>query len=331
MPPTCSVSSPSECRFSRVEALPSARASSMCTSCSFALFLLCACGPQEGIVGRQHAADAADSAASFTDDFVTNDGTWNPEMSLAGAGVDFGITNGSARDGNVARLVFPGDASLTSTDALGPGYVTQLSTRDRFGFGTLRTRLSFGGCSGTEEVVQAVLGYFSDGVDRDGNGITDDIEIDLQVTCSAPRFVYLSVYTDYEATPSGEQFRKLSHIVDLSTGTEYDTPSDDSDAFVQSGKNAKLARPNLATTNGFYEIGYEWHPDRIRFFLDAGNEELTLWTLSDAAHVPQVPVHIMYNLWHPDSHWFPDSASADYPASDVVMTLDWVRFEPSDN
>ncbi len=140
----------------------------------------------------------------------------------------------------------------------------------RFGFGTLRTRVNFGGCSGTEEVVQAVLGYFSDGVDHNGNGITDDVEIDLQITCSIPHFAYLSVYTDYQSNPSGDQFRKLSHIVDFSTGTEYDTPSDSSDTFVQTGINANLARPNLITTGTFYEVGYEWHQGSVRFFLVDG-------------------------------------------------------------
>ena len=301
-----------------------------CTS-GIATFLLCACGQREGVVGRQHTVDAATSAARFESEFVTNAGLWNVETALAGASVNFGVADASARDGNIAELVFPGDAARSGTDSVGPDYVTQLSTRDRFGFGTLRSRLNFGGCSGTEEVVQAVLGYFSDGADHDGNGITDDIEIDLQITCGAPRLVYLSVYTDYQATPSGEQVRKLSHIVDLSTGAEYDTPRDDSDTFVQSGTTASLARPNLATTGAFYEIGYEWHVGSVRFFINDGGQELTLWTLADPSHVPQQPVYLTYNLWHPASHWFPNLAEADFPANNVVMKVDWISFEPSAN
>jgi hypothetical protein len=287
-----------------------------------------ACGAQEGLVGRQHTVDGSLPNGLFESEFANNDALWSVETALPRASVSFGMASSSARDGNLAELVFPGNASFASADGAGPDYVTQLSTRDRFGFGTLRTRVSFGGCSDTEEVVQAVLGYFSDGQDHDSNGITDDIEIDLQVTCGNPRFVYLSVYTDYQATPVGEHFRKLSHLVNLSTGTEYDTPADDSDTFEQSGTNANLTRPSLATTDTFYELGFEWHPSSIRFFLTDAGEELTLWTLDDPAHVPQEPVHLMYNLWHPDSHWFPDSSSADFPADDVVMRLDWVRFEP---
>jgi len=319
MPPTCNVSSRNSAR------------SKLSLALSLAVPALCGCGAEEGVVGRQHTGDAAAAASVFESEFVTNGGLWSVETALPRASVNFGQSNGNARDGNVAELLFPGDATLTATDNVGPDYVTQIATLDRFGFGTLRTRVDFGGCSGTEEVVQAVLGYFSDGADHNGNGIADDIEIDLQITCSTPHFAYLSVFTDFQATPSGDQFRKLSHIVDFSTGTEYDTPSDSSDTFVVTGTNANLARPNLMTTGVFYEVGYEWHKGSVRFFLVDGSEELTLWTLADASHVPELPVYLMYNLWHPSSHWFPTTGNADFPANDVVMQVDWTRFEPSDS
>jgi len=289
------------------------------------------CGEQEGIVGRQHNPEPATASNVFESDFASNGDLWTVETSLPRASVTFGSADTRGRDGNVAELVFPGNSSATGNDNVGPNFVTQISTRDRFGFGTLRTRLNFGACAGAEEVVQAVLGYFNDGQDRDNNGITDDVEIDLQVTCGTPHVIYLSVFTDYQSTAAGTKFRKLSHIVDLSSGAEYDSASDDSDAYVPSGNNPTLTKPALATTNTFYEVGYEWHTGSVRFFLNDGTSDLTLWTLADAAHVPQEPVFIMYNLWHPDSHWFPMSGAAGFPSSDVVMKLDWVRFEPSAN
>jgi len=289
----------------------------------------CSCGTQEGLVGRQLIGDAAIATSAFESEFATNGGLWAVTTALPRSSVRFGQSDPNARDGNVAELLFPGDSSLTATDNVGPDYVTQISTLDRFGFGTLRTRIDFGVCAGTEEVVQAVLGYFSDGLDYNGNGITDDIEIDLQVTCSTPHFAYLSVYTDYQASSSGAQFRKLSHVVDFSTGTEYDTPSDSSDTFVESGNNTTLMRPALFASNTFYELGYERHAGSIRFFLVDGSEELTLWTLDDAAHVPQLPVYLMFNLWHSSTHWFPTAGDADFPANDVVLKVDWIRFDPS--
>jgi hypothetical protein len=280
------------------------------------------CDQQDGVVGRNHPADAASDTPSFVSEFVSNDGVWSVDTGLARASVDFGRPDGNARDGNVAELLFPGDASLAATDAVGPAYVTQLATLERFHFGTLRARVRFGRCAATEEVIQAVLGYFSDGTDLDGNGLMDDVEIDLQISCAAPQYAYLSVYTDYQA----DGFRRLSHIVDFESGTEYDTPDDSVDGFVETGNDPTLVRPNLVSADTYYEVGYEWHPDSIRFFLVDGTDELTLWTLRDASHVPQLPVHLMFNLWHPETHWFPTSDEADFPANDVVMKVDWVEF-----
>jgi len=314
MPLTCSAT----CRNSRA----------FCCLCalSIAAVGVTGCGPQRGLVGRQNAPDAG---TIFESEFKTSDGPWSIEAPLPGASATFGNTDMSARDGFMAKLVFPGDAALASTDNVGPDFVTQLQTTERFGFGTLRSRVKFGGCSGTEEVVQAVLGYFSDGLDHNQNGITDDIEIDLQIACSSREFAYLSVFTDYQADPAGDRFRKLSHVVDFSTGTEYDTPADNSDTLVKSGTNPSLLRPNLLNSGNYYEVGYEWHTNSVRFFLVDGAESLTLWTLSDPTHVPQLPVYLTYNMWHPSTHWFPLSGDADYPANDVVMDVDWVRFEPS--
>jgi hypothetical protein len=291
---------------------------------------LIGCGRQDGVVGRNYPADAATNAPSFQSEFVSNPGVWSIETGFSLASVDFGRTDANARDGKVAELRFPGDTGLAAADGAGPAYVTQLATLERFHFGTLRTRVSFGSCAAGEEVVHAILGYFSDGTDLDGNGLTDNIEIDLQIACGTPQYAYLSLYTDYQATADGPVFRKLSHIVDFSSGAKYDTPEDDSDEFVASGTDPNLLRPNLVSANTYYELGYEWHPESIRFFIVDGADELTLWTLSDASHVPQLPVYLMYNLWHPETHWFPTQGEADFPAADVVMKVDWVEFVPSD-
>ena len=215
MPPTCS---------SSLQNRPPFAVSFGAFALGCGVLTLCACGSQEGLVGRQHTSDSATAGPVFESEFVTNGGLWSIDTALPRASVQFGQSDTGARDGNVAELIFPGDSTLTATDDVGPDYVTQLATLDRFGFGTLRTRVTFGGCSGTEEVVQAVLGYFNDGIDHDGDGITDDVEIDLQITCSAPHFAYLSVFTDFQSTPSGDIFRKLSHIVDFATGTECARP-----------------------------------------------------------------------------------------------------------
>ncbi|MDF3072028.1 MAG: hypothetical protein K0R38_7629 [Polyangiaceae bacterium] len=65
----------------------------------------------------------------------------------------------------------------------------------------------------------AFLGFFNDGTDQDGDGIVDDLEINVQVLCSDPRKLYLTVFTDNEEL----RFRKRSRLVDFATGEQFGT------------------------------------------------------------------------------------------------------------
>jgi hypothetical protein len=285
------------------------------------------CGKSEGVVGRVDRADAGGHAVLFETEFVDNPNLWQLTLNLPRASVAFGQSDAQARDGQAAELRFPGDPARVAGDAAGPAYVTQMETAARFGFGRLSSRVSFGTCAAGEEVIQSILGYFADGSDGDRNGIADDIEIDLQVACSAPNYLYLTVFTDYERTASGEQFRKSSHIIDFASGAEYDSVAVDSDEFTQTATRSALVRPALLKPGNYYELGFEWRSDSLRFFLVDGFDEIALWTLADPVRVPQRPVALMYNLWHPDTHWFPSAMVADFPASDLSMRVDWLRYE----
>lgn len=288
------------------------------------LLLSSGCGPSDGLVGVV-SSSPSERAPTFEAEFATKDSLWQTESGIPRGGVSLGDANAAAGDGRVATLVLPGHPEYDSKDGAGPDLATALSLNERFGYGTYRSRVAFGGCSSGEEATQAVLGYFSDGGDHNENGIRDETEIDFQVVCGAPAFAYLTVFTDYEARPSGEVFRKLSHVVDFATGRTYDTPSASEDVFAAGATDPTLILPSFSAGT-FYELGFEWHADKIRFFIDAGAGETTLWTLTDPARVPSGSVQMVYNAWHPDTHWFPLSGAADYPAADVVMSVDRFRF-----
>jgi len=287
-----------------------------------------ACGPSDGVLGVEPLAHAGAGSAEFFDDFREDAGSWEVSAPLPGGSAVIGASEPTARDGQALRLVFPGRESLDATESVGPDYATQLSSRKLFHFGTYRARLAFGACAANEEAVTAFLGYFNDGRDLDGDGLIDDVEIDLQVACGTPRRIYLTVYTDDEPSPRGELFNKSSRVVDFETGERFDTQAVDSDGFSSAGVDRDAMIPDIFEPGQPLELGFEWHADSIRFFLRENDVEHPLWTLTGAERIPQLPVHIMFNSWHPDSHWYPDSASADYPARDVITAVDWVRFVP---
>jgi hypothetical protein len=149
------------------------------------------------------------------------------------------------------------------------------------------------------------------------------------VVCGAPTFAYLTVFTDYEQAPDGAAvFRNLSRAVNRDTGETWDTPNSDESDLVASGIDPDLAAPGAFDESAYYEVGFEWHQESLRFFMGAGSAERTLWTLRGEEAIPQSPLRMMYNMWHPDSHWAPGVGAADYPANDVVLRVDWFEFTP---
>lgn len=285
------------------------------------------CAAEDGVVGVAQEKPPAQSKPTFEEEFGSNAGAWQERTPLPGASTAFGTADPDASDQDVAVLVFPGHPELDSSDDASADLATQIATTRAFHFGTYRTRLKFGTCAENEQVVSAFLGYFNDGSDQNQNGITDDVEIDLQVSCSTPAYLYLTVFTDYQLDPGGgERFRKLSRIVDFSSGDLYDTLAFDQDEFSKTGNDPTLFRPLALAPDSYHELGFEWHATSLRFFLVLDGAERTLWTLSDPARIPTRPVTVIYNSWHADSAWYPRTGSADFPAHDVTLRVDWFRF-----
>jgi hypothetical protein len=282
-----------------------------------------ACGTRDGIVGVQPRAMGGAPTLGFLDEMVENDGLWEEQRKLPGASTAF-IRDPAARDEHLAELRLPGHPEYQATDQAGAQHATQLARVPRFSFGTFRSQLGFGDCAAEEEAAMAFLGFYNDGEDEDGDGIVDDLEIDAQVLCSDRSKLYLTVFTDDEP----DRFRKLSRMIDLDSGELFDTPSTDSDSFVSAGQDPTLSLPGLFDGGAMRELGFEWHTDSIRFFLVLDGAERELWRLSGSQRVPQQPLHAIFNLWHPDTHWYAPQASADYPAKDVILRVDWVSFEP---
>jgi len=83
--------------------------------------------------------------------------------------------------------------------------------------------------------------------------------------------------------------------------------------------------PGFPEVGRFYEMGFDWRPDGIRWFMVFDTEEVTLWDFTDTSLVPQNPAAFLFNVWHAPSHWY-EGGSADYPANDAVMRVDWFRY-----
>ncbi|HEX3775275.1 MAG TPA: hypothetical protein VHV51_12475 [Polyangiaceae bacterium] len=269
------------------------------------------------------ATDGGLGAPTYRTDF-DDSSSWTSSSHLPGASTDFGVPIMGANDPSTAEVLFPGHPEYAATDHDTPADLTEIDSPERFSFGTFRTRLQFGACLPSEDVVEAAIGYFHDGNDANQNGITDDLEINFQVLCGTPEYLSLTVFTDNQDNPPA--FRKLARVIDFASGDYWDTPSASQEGFTKTGNSAAFTHPELFDSSSFYEIGFEWHTDSLRFFIALGGADLDLWTLSDPTHIPQEPLSFIYNAWHPPTHWFPATGAADFPAKDVVMHIDWFEY-----
>jgi len=295
-----------------------------------ASLIACACSARDAQVGAMPSPSGSDSglrAPTLSSDFSSDDGLWESQTMVEGATIAFGSATSGADDGRVALLRLPGRHVSDANENAGPNLATEIASRQFLRFGTLRARLQFPTCTSGEEVAAAMFWYWSDGHDRNGNGLADNPELDFHVLCGTPTFIVLTAWADYQMASDGsETFLRSSRAVDLSTGNVYDALSDHERSYVKSGQDPALVHPSFSSAADFYEAGIEWRADQVRFFIVLDGAEITLWIMGEARFVPQVPLQFRFNLWHPPTHWPPPAANALYPAADALLRIDWFRY-----
>ncbi len=314
------------------------------TACALALVAALGCAEDPAALGPGIDAsapgptvDAAPGGVDAADDGEPADAstlpapTWSSEMTADATdfymrhqdegSVQLGAVDDAAGDGVVARLAFPGIPGLGNADRVSPAFASELATnRSDFHYGVYRVRVKLAGCAPDEEVVNGIFTYFNDGTDHDGDGIADNSEIDLEVLCGAPNVLFMTVWTDYAFET--ETFRKWTRVIDFDTGDVWQSPAPDQYGIERVGNEAAFARPGLLAPGTFIDMGFEWRADRVRYFATIDGAEVTLAELTEPDLVPQLPGHLMFNVWHPASHWFGGGGPPDYPASDAVMIVD---------
>lgn len=297
---------------------------------------LVGCGPRDALVGM--AARAGDAGSSdlgtplFASEMRSNDGQWYEAVKLPSpAGVHFNsdALGTATHDGKVVVLAFPGDATQSDASHVGSDAAVGIESSQLFKYGTFRADVLWTFCPSSEELASAATLYFTDGSDGNGNGLPDVHELDFQVLCGNPSFIVLSAWSDYQKDADGrETFLKRSHAVDTATGDIYDTVAAGDASFAKTGHAAELMHPGFSTFGAFVDIGIAWQPDHVRFFAVLDGQETTLWNLTDPAYIPQVPLTMIFNVWHPSTHWLPNRTAADIPSTTRAFTVDWAAWYP---
>jgi beta-glucanase (GH16 family) len=262
----------------------------------------------------------AGTSPTFSVDFIAADKSRFYSRADNGGSVTFAAANPSATDNAVAELVFKGSAALGPGDKLTPDFATEIGTNQTFGYGTFRTRVQLAQCASSEELVNGIFTFFNDGKDHDGDGLIDNSEIDIEILCSDPSIISLTIWSEYTSDTAKQG---VSRVIRTKTGAYEDSLNDSTS--LGGGTLPAFKLTGFPDANAFYELGFEWHATSLRYFIVVGGNEITLWTYTDAKYIPSLPAAFLFNVWH-SNDWWNNQGTADYPANDAVMRLDWFRY-----
>jgi hypothetical protein len=285
--------------------------------------------PGEPDARVSEAADARVSEApDFADEMVAPSSAWFSRAAAGGVAA-IGTDAAGAGDGKVARLRFAGMAGQGPSDRSSPAFASEIGTEQFFGPGELRARVRLGRCASNEDLVNGIFTYANDGSDQNGNGLADNSEIDIEILCGAPTWILMTSWVDYD-TRNGERFKRWSRAVNVATGQIMESPTDDAFGLEVIGTDPALVFPGFPAADAFYEMGFSWSADAVRWFIVIDGVEHELWTLRERQYISTRPVQLLFNLWHPPTHWFAPGGPAAHPLQDSTMEVDWVKYWAAD-
>jgi hypothetical protein len=263
-------------------------------------------------------------APTWSTQFVTADSALFTTKDSAASQITFGLASSSAVDQLAGQLVFPGSTTFGANDHAGTDFATEIDAKaTNFQYGQYRSRVRLAACASTEDVVNGNFTYFNDGTDHDGDGLVDNSELDIEILCGTPSVLSLTIWSQYT---DDNGFKKWTRAVDLEKGSYQESTADNVYDLGNSISEPTFKHPGFFDPNAFYEMGFEWHSDSIRYFIVLDNQELTLWTFTNKALIPQLATQWLFNVWHPSTHWFGTGGAASYPAKDATMQIDWARY-----
>lgn len=283
-----------------------------------------------GASGGSGGSGGEASPPSIQVDFDSDEGfAIVPKTALIPGATGTRVEDAHAEDNAALRLFIPGDPALGSGDYVGPGAHAIEASIDgsRQLYGRYEMRVRFPICASDEELVTGLFTYFNDGSDADANGIADNSEIDIEHLCGDPEYLWFSVWTDYQGAPV-ETFRRTTRVVNMRTGSALETPKGhDRYGDLSPAPAVDVALADFPNPDAYYQLGFEWRADFVRYYLVHEGREIELWRLEGAAYVPQREAIFLLNLWHPAEHWWSGGA-ADFPSNDAALHVDWVKLWP---
>lgn len=268
--------------------------------------------------------------ASFKEDFNTSASKYF-EHRTGGNGAEFTWAFGvdSPNEPGTKILSF----KLDPNDPAGAGRGPEVTSKNFTHFGTYAARLKVPDVMDVQPDVGAVVGYFTYHMDT----VVGLSEIDIEWLLADPEIIYVGTWTG----PRGS-LKRIGRTLNLAKGIIYSTSYRVGHEGERSPLTGMQNQPDtIPPVEGydasarFYTYGFDWHPDRIRWWMlhPVSADTVVLWDYQGSlVGIPPNPTIYRMNFWHTNNwpvHTNPNSI--EKPLQPYELEIDWMSYDPLEN
>ncbi len=212
----------------------------------------------------------------------------------------------------------------------GAGKGPEIISRKFTHFGSYSTRLKVPDPRETQPNVGAVVGYFTYHSEPE-KGLS---EIDFEWLLADPEVIYVGTWTG----ESGK-LKRVGRTINLAKGIIYTTEYREDHSKTREKLTAELenfpqkieAVEGFDASAQFHTYGFDWHPDRIRWWMlhPTTADTVVLWDYTGERGIPQHPSKYRMNFWHTDN-WSVETnpKSLEKPNRCFELEVDWMGYRP---
>jgi hypothetical protein len=282
------------------------------------------------IAGKSAVAQQDQYHNFFFEDFNSSASGYF-QLHTTGKGADFTCKFGvdSPTEPKTKILSFKIDPG----DDAGAGQGPEINSNYFTHFGTYATRLRIPDVRDIQPNVGAVVGYFTYHMDS----VPGLSEIDFEWLIADPEIIYIGTWTG----PGGD-LRRIGRTINMAKGIIYNTIYRENLSGIRRPLTGIQCQPETVpaiegydASSKFYTYGFDWHPDRIRWWMihPETADTVVLWDYQGSQEgIPLNHTQYRLNFWHTDN-WPVESNpnSIEKPLNPYEVEIDWMSYDPIKN
>ncbi len=215
-------------------------------------------------------------------------------------------------------------------DAAGAGRGPEIISNNFTHYGAYATRVKVPDVSDIQPNVGAVVGYFTYYVDS----LAGLSEIDFEWLIADPEIIYVGTWTGQSGA-----LKRIGRTINMAKGIIYSTTYRVGHNGIRQPLTGLQNQPETIpaiegfdASSQFYTYGFDWHPDRLRWWMlhPVSADTIVLWDYQGSLiGIPQNPSRYRMNFWHTND-WAVESNpnSIEKPLHPYELEIDWMSYDP---